>query len=63
MTETLAPLCAGVGQEAKSEQHLIPNMLHVDTNDPTRNIYTLRNSWLNANKLKLQLSEVGDPEC
>lgn len=53
----------GSGQEAEGEQHLIPNMLHVDTNDPTRNIYTLRNSWLNANKLKLQLSEVGDPEC
>ena len=24
----------GSGQEAEGEQHLIPNMLHVDTNDP-----------------------------
>ena len=53
----------GVGQGAGTAPYLIPNMLHVDTNDPTRNIYTLPNSWLYVHKLKLQLSEVWDPEC
>ena len=52
----------GVGQGAGTAPYLIPNMLHVDTNDPTRNIYTLPNCWQNVNKLKLLLSGAGDAE-